>query len=186
MRIVRPHPVISFGLGLGSLGVAQVLDPSTTSTIAAKIQQIEGYYPGTVAYANNNPGNLVFAGQSGATLGAGGFARFATYSDGLNALNDQIQLYAGRGMSIQDMMNVYAPASPGNNPVAYANQVADALGVDPSTQLLTIGMSPDLAAAGAVVLPDTGFLASLSSLDPATIGFAAVGLLAIVLIGNRN
>src|ERR1700686_2648048 len=176
--IQRPHPVLLVGFGLGSLGIAQqVLDPATTSTIAATIQQIEGYFPGSVAYQNNNPGNLVFAGQAGATLGAGGFAHFPTYQDGLDALNNQIQLYAGRGMTINDMMAVYAPASAGNNPGAYALQIASAVGVDPNTQLLTLG-SPqpwDLATVAANLPADLGSM--FGGMDPMMLGLVAAGAL---------
>ena len=35
---------------------------------------------------NNNPGNLRFVGQAGATPGEGGFAKFETPQAGLDAL----------------------------------------------------------------------------------------------------
>jgi hypothetical protein len=137
--ISKMFPIITYGLGsigigsLGSLGVTLSSSPALT-TIASTIQTVEGYYPGTYAYVNNNPGNLVYVGQAGATLGSGGFASFPTYDAGYQALLNQIQLYANKGMTIQDMMNVYAPAGQGgNNPTSYANTVATALGVSPDT-----------------------------------------------------
>ncbi|KUW94160.1 hypothetical protein, partial [Escherichia coli] len=50
---------------------------------------------------NNNPGNLNFAGQAGASLErpGGRFARFETAFDGLRALARQLMLYAGRGIN---------------------------------------------------------------------------------------
>jgi len=185
----RPRPVLMGPAGLSGLGaVAQVLSPNTTATIAGVIQQQEGYYPGTLAYQNNNPGNLIYAGQSGATQGAGGFAKFSTYQDGLNALNNQLQLYAGRGLTISGMMNVYAPATQaGNNPTLYASRIAGALGVSPDTRLLDLtgspaSASPDLA--GTNVYSDAG-LVSLDSLlpaglDPVMVGVGA-GVLGLVL-----
>jgi hypothetical protein len=167
-RSPRPHPVLFARGGLGGLGAAQVLDPGVTSTIAGAIQRQEGYYPGSVAYRNNNPGNLIYAGQPGATKGAVGFAVFPSYQDGLDALDNQIQLYAGRGLTIQGMMDVYAPASQaGNNPVLYASNVAAALGVSPDTQLtaLSPGASIDAAAVPATVYSDSGAF-SLDSLLP--------------------
>lgn len=171
----RPHPVLVPRRGVAGLGAAvQVLPASTVQTIAGTIQNVEGYYPGSLAYSNNNPGNLIYAGQAGATPGAGGFARFATYQDGLGALNNQIQLYAGRGLTIQQMMNVYAPASDGNNPGAYAVQVAGALGVSPDTSLT------DLAGGGAPVYgyADLTAVGLPASIDPVwlAIGGAAAGL----------
>jgi hypothetical protein len=131
------------GLGLAAgLGVAQILDQGTVETIAAAIQQQEGYYPGSLAYRNNNPGNLIYAGQYGAVPGEGGFAKFPTYQDGLQALYNQIQLYASRGLTIQGMMDKYAPAGQGSNdPVAYAYNVAAAVGSTPGTLLTDIGQT---------------------------------------------
>jgi hypothetical protein len=170
----RPHPVLIPRRGFAGLGAVQVLPASTVQTIAGTIQNVEGYYPGSLAYSNNNPGNLIYAGQAGATLGAGGFARFSTYQDGLDALNNQIQLYAGRGLTIQQMMNIYAPASDGNNPGAYATQVAGALGVSPDTSLT------DLAGGGAPVYAaaDLSAFGLPASIDPTVlaIGGAVAGL----------
>jgi hypothetical protein len=166
----RPHPVLIPRRGFSGLGAVQVLPASTVQTIAGTIQNVEGYYPGSVAYSNNNPGNLIYAGQSGAVPGAGGFAKFATYQDGLDALNNQIQLYAGRGLTIQQMMNVYAPVGDGNNPEAYASQVAGALGVSPDTSLT------DLAGGGAPVYSyaDLSLVGLPASLDPAWLAIGAV------------
>lgn len=124
---------------ISGLGVSQILSEGTVQTIAAAIQNQEGYYPGSLAYRNNNPGNLIYAGQYGAVRGDGGFAKFPSYDDGLQALYNQIQLYASRGMSIQDMMNVYAPyGDGGNDPGAYALTVANALGTSPDTLLTSL------------------------------------------------
>lgn len=179
MRRPRPRPFL-VGRGLSGLGAVQVLDAGTTSTIAGVIQQQEGWYPGSVAYRNNNPGNLIYAGQAGATQGADGFAVFSSYQDGLNALNNQLQLYAGRGLTIQDMMNVYAPATQaGNNPTLYASNIAGALGVSPDTRLLDLSSSSAAATAATAtdVVTDAGTF-SLDSLLP-----AAGGLTTPVLLG---
>jgi hypothetical protein len=104
-------------------------------TIASTIQTQEGYFPGSLAYRNNNPGNLLYVGQSGATLGERGFARWRSYEEGLEALYNQIQLYASRGLTIDQMMAIYAPASDDNNPAAYAQRIAAALGVSVDTPL---------------------------------------------------
>jgi hypothetical protein len=104
--------------------------------MAAAIQQIEGWFPGSVAYTNNNPGNLIYAGQPGATLGPNGFAVFPTYDAGEQALLNQLNLDQSRGLTISQEMAKWAPAGQGSNdPVSYANQVAAALGVSPDTTL---------------------------------------------------
>lgn len=181
---VRPHPVVFPRGGLGALGpgVVQVLAPSQTATIASTIQQVEGYYPGSVSYRNNNPGNLVYVGQAGATgADANGFAIFPSYAAGLQALDDQIQLYAGRGLSIQGMMNIYAPASDGNDPNSYASQIASALGVDPSTSLLSLSLPLGVPAAPALDLSSLDLSSLSSSLD--SFGAPALATAGLVLLG---
>ncbi|HHZ6134967.1 TPA: lytic transglycosylase catalytic, partial [Escherichia coli] len=82
---------------------------------------------------NNNPGNLNFAGQAGASLErpGGRFARFETAFDGLRALARQLMLYAGRGInSVEKIISTWAPASDNNNTTAYIRAVSQRLGVD--------------------------------------------------------
>jgi hypothetical protein len=64
----------------------------------------------TLAFRNNNPGNLGFARQEGATRGDGGFARFQTPEIGLRALEQQVRLDRERGMSLEEFAYKYAPA----------------------------------------------------------------------------
>ncbi|HIA4224687.1 TPA: lytic transglycosylase catalytic [Escherichia coli] len=87
---------------------------------------------------NNNPGNLNFAGQAGASLErpGGRFARFETAFDGLRALARQLMLYAGRGInSVEKIIFTWAPASDNNNTTAYIRAVSQRLGVDPRAAL---------------------------------------------------
>lgn len=87
---------------------------------------------------NNNPGNLNFAGQAGATLESPGgrFARFETAYDGLRALSRQLMLYAGRGInSVEKIISTWAPASDNNNTAAYIQAVSQRLGVNPQVAL---------------------------------------------------
>ena len=130
-------PVHFGGSQLSGLGDA-------ASTIAAAIQTQEGYYPGTIAYTNNNPGNLICANQTGGIGCNKGFEVFPDYATGDQALLAQIQNYANRGLTINQMMAIYAPATdangnpiPGNNPTLYAQNIANVLGVDPNTPLTT-------------------------------------------------
>ncbi|HCB4109966.1 TPA: lytic transglycosylase catalytic [Escherichia coli] len=87
---------------------------------------------------NNNPGNLNFAGQAGASLErpGGRFARFETAFDGLRALARQLMLYAGRGInSVEKIISTWAPAYDNNNTTAYIRAVSQRLGVDPRAAL---------------------------------------------------
>jgi hypothetical protein len=123
------------------------MDPTTLNALAQAIQTQEGYYPGSVAYTNNNPGNLVYVGQPGATAGVGGFAAFPSYSAGFQALENQIQLDATRGTDVNgnpiatvgDLIHSWAPASAGNNTPAYIASVTSQTGFSPSDNLLSLG-----------------------------------------------
>lgn len=94
-------------------------------------------YPnGSLSYRNNNPGNLRFAGQSGAVKTAGNFAKFSTYQQGWDALIRQLRAACeGRSkvyrpdMTLFEFCTVWAPAYDGNDPRRYANNVATRIGV---------------------------------------------------------
>ncbi|WP_019573360.1 hypothetical protein [Curvibacter lanceolatus] len=63
---------------------------------------------------NNNPGNLNFVGQEGATRedGPGRFAKFESMEAGIAALVKQLRIYASRGVNtIKAIVEKYAPAS---------------------------------------------------------------------------
>lgn len=81
---------------------------------------------------NNNPGNLNYAGQAGATKESGEGGRFAVFEsmrDGISALYRQIQLYFSRGVNtIESVVNKYAPAEDNNNVQAYIKQLVGATG----------------------------------------------------------
>jgi hypothetical protein len=172
-------------------GLGDALPSNILQTIASTIQQVEGYYPGSLAYINNNPGNLVLAGQSGAVAGQGQaapglpFAKFPSYQAGLNALYSQIQNYADRGMTIAQMMQVYAPGDdPVNNPTSYAATIAAALGVTPDTLLTSIqyGMgTPDLSGVIVPVDDGSGDVTSNISMGVVIGSVAAVVVLALLL-----
>jgi hypothetical protein len=82
---------------------------------------------------NNNPGNLNYAGQAGASLEDGSNARFAKFESmeqGISALHRQIGLYLGRGKNtLSDIVNTYAPASDNNNVQAYVSALSKATGL---------------------------------------------------------
>lgn len=93
----------------------------------------------TLAYRNNNPGNLRFAGQAGATQGEGGFAKFSTPEAGYAALKAQIQLDASRGLTLGQFINKYAPPTE-NDTNLYINQIAQATGANANTAISQINL----------------------------------------------
>lgn len=78
----------------------------------------------------NNPVNLKFAGQAGATLGPGGFAQFPSMQLGLNAAARQLELYASRGIdTVAGIVSTFAPAADRNNVPAYIQAIDKDMGV---------------------------------------------------------
>lgn len=145
----RADPPAAFWF-LGRAVLRGSISPSVVDALASAIQTQEGYYPGSVAYSNNNPGNLVYAGQAGATPGLDGFAKFSTYDQGLAALKNQITLDATRGTDINgnptttpaELLTSWAPPSE-NDTAAYIASVASQTGFDPNAPLSSLGTSSD-------------------------------------------
>lgn len=81
---------------------------------------------------NNNPGNLNFANQSGATKEGGPNGRFAVFESmehGVAALYKQLQIYFKKGVNtLSSIVKTYAPASDGNNVDAYVSALSKATG----------------------------------------------------------
>ncbi|EPQ1031649.1 hypothetical protein ORA46_000266 [Enterobacter asburiae] len=81
---------------------------------------------------NNNPGNLNYVGQTGATMEGGEGGRFAVFESmqhGVAALYKQLQLYFKRGINtLSSIVKTYAPASDNNNVDAYISALTKATG----------------------------------------------------------
>lgn len=103
--------------------------------------------PNTLAFRNNNPGNLRFVGQAGAEPGEKGFARFESPMAGFVALVRQVELDQSRGYTLDQFMNKYAPPSE-NNTAAYVAQMEKWLGInrnDPISNVSAIELAKKLA-----------------------------------------
>lgn len=92
----------------------------------------------TRAERNNNPGNLNYAGQTGAVLEGGSNARFAKFgstAEGVSALAKQLQRYGERGLdTVSKIINKYAPSSE-NDTKAYIEALSKRLGVSGDQKL---------------------------------------------------
>jgi len=93
---------------------------------------------GTCAWRGRNPGNIRLGEKYSAIKGkqhkcgsSGKFAVFPSEATGLKAIVKVLENYGH--VSITDAMAKYAPASDGNDPVAYAKTVAKNIGVPPET-----------------------------------------------------
>ena len=118
--------------------------------LALAHQRHEGYYPNTIAYRRNNPGNL--RGKDGH------FIHFTTYGEGFAALKYDLsaKIFGTAGsiqrfikaswrsydqLVFQDYVSIYAPSADFNNPVRYCDALCRDLekyNVQPSTPLKTL------------------------------------------------
>lgn len=115
---------------------------------AQAIKEHEGWSVGSHSYRNNNPGNFKYS-TSGylskyglVKKDAGDFAIFPTYDQGWLYLVNSLKNWATTGnslykptMTLLQFFHVYAPTSDNNDPNAYANAVAQKIGVPTSTQI---------------------------------------------------
>lgn len=86
---------------------------------------------------NNNPGNLEFHGQAGATreAGSGRFAKFGSMAQGVAALGRQLQLYGSRGVNtLRGIISRYAPGHE-NDTASYIRTVSRMTGFGADQQL---------------------------------------------------
>lgn len=136
----------------GGWGMGRLSGPGIVSPLADAITRMEGWFtPGTVnasgnfpngsvAYQNNNPGNIrfdpktVYPSKFGAVPGAAGFARFPDVETGRAALEYQVQAQINKGQNLTQFFEQYAPPNE-NNTKNYINTVAQQTGLDPSVQL---------------------------------------------------
>lgn len=102
-------------MGSGAPTVATPASPATPAPNAAPTAAPRTGAGMTRGIRNNNPGNLNFAGQPGATREGGPngrFAVFGTMQEGKDALAKQLLRYQARGKdTIESIINTYAPSS---------------------------------------------------------------------------
>ena len=128
-------------------------------SLALAIARMEGYLDasgaiksGTIAYRNNNPGNLRSWGNNPVV---GGYASFPTASAGWVALKRQIELNIGRGLTLEEFFGGkpgvyggYAPGADNNNPAGYAANVAQWTGIPLGKPLNQVGVGSGAAGSG--------------------------------------
>lgn len=116
-------------------------------SLSNAIARFEGYFvPGSVAQRNHNPGNLR-SGPGAIGTDPRGYAVFPDDETGFAALQNQVALNIGRGLTLNEFFGGkpgvypgYAPAADQNKPQQYAATVAGWLGIDPNAVLS--GVSP--------------------------------------------
>ena len=169
-------------IGMGSL----------TTDLASAIQRMEGACASPTSCVNNNPGNLR-AGTGQIGTDSRGFAIFPDYATGEAALERQVDLNIGKGLTLQEFFAGkpgvypgYAPAADANNPAGYASTVAGWIGIDPTVPLQDLqggqtSAGTDQSGSVASLLDSgDGSDAGLSTVAMLGLGIAALAVLAVV------
>jgi hypothetical protein len=131
---------------------------------------------GSFSWLNNNPGNITAGGPwYGAYQGKvnwHNFMIFPSWDLGVDAIRQLMRGATYSQLSILAAFQRYAPASDGNDPVRYANQVAAAVGCDVSTIVGDLSDDDLVALQNAItemegVVAGWGYARDDSSLPPA-------------------
>jgi RHS repeat-associated protein len=93
---------------------------------------------GSLAWRNNNPGNIIagkWARDNGAIGANGRFAVFPDKETGFKAIISLLSSKQYNHLTIIDAINKYAPATDNNDPIAYANSIANKTGLSIDTKI---------------------------------------------------
>lgn len=103
------------------------------SKLAQLIAHEEGFYvEGSVPQRFNNPGDLRHSPHSTHPNDPNGIGVIDTVEHGWEDLERQLQIYAARGLTLEQCIAIYAPPSE-NNSAQYLNFVCTGLGLPPDT-----------------------------------------------------
>src|ERR1035437_6822643 len=160
--------------GLGSLTLPQAIFRQEGSTYASG-----NWVTSSLGYRLNNPGNLNYAGQPGASpsgQGNGSEAQFATLDQGIAATNAQLALDASRGLTLSQRLATWATGNPG----AYTANVSSWLGVDPNTPLSAL-VGQDLTVSPGIPIDASATIDPFASVDTSGSGLSTTALVALAL-----
>ena len=101
------------------------------SKLASLIAQEEGYgIPGALPTRDNNPGDLRHSPHSFHTGDPNAIGQIDNPQDGWADLQRQLQLFADRGLTLEQAIYEFAPPTE-NNSARYLQYVCDGLGCTP-------------------------------------------------------
>ena len=102
--------------------------------LAYLISKEEGFgIPGAVPTTHNNPGDLRHSPHSQHSGDKNAIGQIDTVAHGWADLERQLQIYASEGLTLRQMVNLYAPPSDNNNTDRYLSFVCSGLGLTPET-----------------------------------------------------
>ncbi len=93
---------------------------------------------GTVAWRNNNPGNIIksdFAYANGAVGETDRWAVFPDEETGLRAITKLLRTDSYNNLSVKEAIHKWAPFSDGNNPENYSRRVSSMTGLHADTKI---------------------------------------------------
>lgn len=114
-------------------GSSTVYNPATGET-----KSLGGSDPNTLAVRNNNPGNLRGADGNFQTFNSQTEGQQALIADLTTKMTGNTSTGLSATSTLQDLANIWAPKSDGNDPVKYAQGLAAQLGVNVNTSIGTL------------------------------------------------
>lgn len=107
--------------------------------LAYLIAKEEGFFKlGSLPQRNSNPGDLRHSPHSSHTgEGPDDVGVIDTVADGWADLERQLQLWAGRGLTLERAISKLAPSNE-NNTEKYIQDISEELGVSPSTLMTEV------------------------------------------------
>ena len=102
--------------------------------LAYAISLEEGFnIPSSIPLRRNNPGDLRHSPHSSHEgIGKDDVGKIDTLQHGWEDLDHQLSLYAKRGLTLEEMVAIYAPPSDHNDTRGYLNGLCKNLGASPS------------------------------------------------------
>jgi hypothetical protein len=138
--ITPPAPPISPVVTPAPAPAPSVPPTATLTALCTAIRNFEGK-PGDRNYRNNNPGNCRYSSEGYLPIyqpvlrDKDNFAVFKDYATGFLYLKNLVRekIHQNPDQTLLAFMEVYAPTSDGNDPVAYAANLGKNIGVDYKT-----------------------------------------------------
>jgi len=150
---VAPRPVAIPGMPTVAGARPEIFYNAYT---VSKVKESDTRREKALGIKNNNPGNLRYAEQPGATGQNKGFAVFPTQALGLYNLGRQLEFHGHRGWTtVEKLIKVYAPPSE-NRTDDYIKAVASAMGVKASDSLDFLNVGTLVKLMKAIVTHENG------------------------------
>lgn len=123
----RKFLIVAALIGVVGYIIFLLHDKKELTQQVAQSQVYDGFSRTSLGYSLNNPGNIRITGKylSGEVQSDKPFKKFVTMKHGFRAMTGLLHSYINNEYNtINKIINRYAPASDGNDPIGYAKTVA--------------------------------------------------------------